>query len=153
MVVKGRVQALRVSQIVLVFPAPLWARIFRRPEPEGNQPRRPGGVKVKEQVAKDANKLYAEDVITQDACDYLVEWAEGRRAQLPPPKEYPFLRYRWGLEDRSLGEPLRISPPAVGRPVRVSILGLSRQALPDQQEQEEESDKAPLAVMACNQDR
>ena len=51
MVVKGRMHALRVAQIVRVVPASLRARIFRRPEPEGNQPLRAGGGKFKEQVA------------------------------------------------------------------------------------------------------
>ena len=43
LVVKERMHALNVSQVVRVFPAALRHRLFRRPEPEGLHPRRKGG--------------------------------------------------------------------------------------------------------------
>ena len=136
LVVKPRMHSLRVSQVIRVFPATLRHRIFRRPEPEGLHPRREGGEKVKEKVARTARALCDEGVIDTAARDYLAQWAEGSRPRIPRPSSYPFLQHRWQREDELRGQSARAGASSAARPVHVAILGLSGQALPHAPEEE-----------------
>ena len=129
MVVKERMHALSVSQVVRVFPAALRHRLFRRPEPEGLHPRRKGGEDTKKAMAKRATELCDEGVIGTSAKDYLVQWAEGRRPRQPRPSSYPFLQHRWQHEDPGQGQAARLPASSAVRPVHVAILGVSGQVL------------------------
>ena len=136
LVVKERMHALSVSQVVRVFPAALRHRLFRRPEPEGLHPRREGGEAIKEKMAKTATAFCDEGVIGTSARDYLVQWAEGRRPRQPRPSSYPFLQHKWQHEDLGHGQAARLPASSAVRPVHVAILGVSGQVLPDTAEEE-----------------
>ena len=143
--------SLNVSQVVRVFPAALSNRLFRRPEPEGLRPRRAGGEEIKKAMAKTAEAFCDEGVIGTSARDYLVQWAEGRRPRQPRPSSYPFLQHRWQHEDPTQGQAARLPASSANRAVRVAILGMSGQVLPDTAEGEadggELGDVGPGAIL------
>ena len=75
LVVKARMHALSVSQVVRVFPAALRHRLFRRPEPEGLHPRREGGEDIKERMANpsDLSALTGiERSLLRKDCEYAI---------------------------------------------------------------------------------
>ena len=117
LVVKERMHALSVSQVVRVFPDALRHRLFRRPEPEGLHPRREGGEGIKAKIAQTATALCDEGVIGTSARDYLVQWAEGRRPRQRRPSSYPFLLHRWQPEVPGQGQAARLPAASAARPV------------------------------------
>ena len=47
------------------------------------------------------------------------------------PSSYPFLQHRWQHEDPGQGQAARLPASSANRPVRVAILRISGQVLPD----------------------
>ena len=148
LVVKARMHELDVTQVLQLLPNALRRRMFRLDQPQGLHARRPGGHDVKKDCAKKARELHAAKEISTTAMGYLTGWAAGTRPRHPRPAQYAFLSHRWAPEPRGLGRQ-HAGPGAAERRqrVRVSVVGVSGQALPAEPESE---DDAPLVGVMVN---
>ena len=149
--IKERMASLRVAQVTVVVPACLRRRILRNPQPRGNHPRRPGGADVKNKCVRVAQQLLREKVISEAAANYLQGWAQGTRGREARPPSYSFLRHRWCPTNPGLPrEDARYSGGDGRAPcVRVAILGVSGEPLPNAEEEHGEDD-APWVALDAN---
>ena len=148
LVVKARMHELHVTQVLQLLPNALRRRMFRIDQPQGLHERRPGGHDVKDKCRKKAVELHAAQEISTTAMGYLTGWAAGARPRHPRPTQYAFLNHRWAPEPRGLGR--QHAGPNAGerrQRVRVSVVGVSGQALPPEPESE---DDAPLVGVMVN---
>ena len=148
MVVKARMHHLHVTQVLQLLPNALRRRMFRLDQPQGLHARRPGGNDVKKDCHKKAMELYAANEISTTAMGYLTGWAAGTRLRHPRPAQYEFLSHRWAPEPRGFAR--QHAGPAAGermKRLRVSVVGVSGQALPAEPESE---DDAPLVGVMVN---
>jgi hypothetical protein len=146
-VIKERMASLRVSQVIALVPAALRRRMLRCPQPQGIHSRRPGGDDVKAKCARVANKLLRERVISADANKYLTGWAAGTLPREARPLRYAFLQHRWRPDERGRPREDMRYDGGVGRPpcVRVSILGVSGEPLPDNEDDEDNAELVEAA--------
>ena len=148
MVVKARMHHLHVTQVLQLLPNALRRRMFRLDQPQGLHARRPGGNDVKKDCHKKAMELHAANEISTTAMGYLTGWAAGTRLRHPRPAQYEFLSHRWAPEPRGFAR--QHAGPAAGermKRLRVSVVGVSGQALPAEPESE---DDAPLVGVMVN---
>ena len=140
LVVKARMHDLHVMQVVQLLPNALRRRMFRLDQPQGLHARWPGGHDVKKDCHKKAIELHAAKEISTTAMGYLTGWAAGTRPRHPRPAQYTFLSHRWAPEPRGLGRQ-HVGPSAGDRRqrVRVSVVGVSGQALPPDPESEDDT--------------
>ncbi len=141
LVVKARMASLRVAQVACLLPAARRARMERLPQPRGHHPRRAGGGAVKAKMARVAEELSAERVISEEARAYLVEWATGLRVRQPRPLRYNFLDHRWAERPAGAAREALTHDGGSGelRVVRVRLLGVHGAPLPEDPEEEEDA--------------
>ena len=144
-VTKSRMHSAEVSQVLWLLPAANRRRMLRRNKPLNVAPRRDGGEDVKAKVARKAEVLFGQGEISLQAKDYLVQWSSGTRPRAPRPESYSLLSHRWQDEPPWSGKATGAKQLDV-KHVRVAILGISGQPLPD--EPEEMEDEAPLIIDA-----
>ena len=143
MVTKSRMHSAEVSQVLWLLPAANRRRMLRRNKPLNVAPRRDGGEDVKAKVARKATALFDQGEISLQAEDYQVQWSSGTRPRAPRPESYSLLRHRWQDEPPWSGKATGAKQLDV-KHVRVAVLGISGQPLPD--EAEEMEDEAPLII-------
>ena len=147
MVVKDLMASVEVSQIILMVPAADLPRIHALPrQPSGIHARRHLSDSDRKKLRDIAKQVRRDGAISQKACDYLVDWAEGTRRRLPRPARYNFLNHS---VSNTFRRPVQIQPALVmapKRPVRVVALGDRACYLPVNAESEDEAGDRELQL-------
>lgn len=146
MVVKHHMADSRPSQVVAVCPARFKSRILQGfLQPPGVMPRRTKSKQLVDNLKHHVPKLRAQNLISDSAATYLLQFAEGSLPQLPRPASYSFLDYRWGEHDDCERPDVQYDGESLGveKPVRVVRL----RNLGGPAREEDEGDAAELGPL------